>query len=36
MKRIAPWIAVVILIALGAATIAGSAFSNAMRLVIVG
>lgn len=36
MKRIAPWIAVVILIALGAATVIGSSFSKAMQMVIVG
>lgn len=36
MKRIAPWIAVIVLIALGAAATVGSAFSRAMQLVIVG
>lgn len=36
MKRIAPWFAVVLLVAIGAATVAGNAFSNAMRLLVIG
>lgn len=36
MKRIAPWFAVIVLVALGAATVIGNAFASAMRLLVVG
>jgi len=35
MKRFAPWLAVIVLIALGVAATVGTYFSSAMRLLVI-